>query len=277
MQAAIVAALNAKGSDIASATTTDLSATNGLFHDITGTTDITGFGTVRAGIWKILKFEGVLTLTHNATSLILPGAANITTADGDMLMVSSEGSGNWRGEWFTRAASIAATLAGTETFTNKTLTAAVLGGTTNVSGGQLQFPATQSASAGVNTLDDYEEGTWTPSLGGTATYTTQIGTYTKIGRLVTIQMYLTVNLLGTGSASTISGLPFASGASASTFVPTTLFWSGLAVAYDHLVGLIEGGTSTIQMFGSAVEAASLTATTPIGDATSLGMTASYIV
>src|SRR5687767_7776251 len=118
----VVRALSHKGADIASATTTDLGAVEGLFHDITGTTTITGFGTIRAGIWKIIKFEGILTLTHNATSLIIPGAANITTANGDMAMVTSEGSGNWRVNWYTRAASFSATLAGTETFTNKTHT-----------------------------------------------------------------------------------------------------------------------------------------------------------
>lgn len=85
-----------KGADIASATTMDIGAVAGLMHDITGTTTITGLGTVSAGIWKVLKFEGALTLTHNATSLILPGEANITTANGDVAIVISEGSGNWR-------------------------------------------------------------------------------------------------------------------------------------------------------------------------------------
>lgn len=90
------AALGTKGADIASATTTDLGAVSGLFHDITGTTTITGFGTIAAGIWKVLKFEGALTLTHNATSLILLGGQNRTTADGDIGIYVSEGSGNWR-------------------------------------------------------------------------------------------------------------------------------------------------------------------------------------
>lgn len=88
--------LATKGADIASAATTDLGAVAGLMHDITGTTAITSFGTVSAGIWKIIKFEGALTLTHNATSLILPGGASITTANGDIAVVISEGSGNWR-------------------------------------------------------------------------------------------------------------------------------------------------------------------------------------
>jgi uncharacterized cupin superfamily protein len=86
-----------KGADIASASpTTDIGAVAGLMHDITGTTAVSALGTVSAGIWKILKFEDVLTFTHNATSLILPGAANITTANGDVAIMMSEGSGNWR-------------------------------------------------------------------------------------------------------------------------------------------------------------------------------------
>lgn len=88
--------LASKGADIASATTTDVGAVAGYMHDITGTTTITGLGTVSAGITKILKFEGVLTLTHNATSLILPGGTSILTADGDIGIFISEGSGNWR-------------------------------------------------------------------------------------------------------------------------------------------------------------------------------------
>lgn len=88
--------LASKGADIASATTTDIAGTSGFFNDITGTTTITGLGTVATGIHKVIKFEGALTLTHNATSLILPGGASITTADGDIGWFISEGSGNWR-------------------------------------------------------------------------------------------------------------------------------------------------------------------------------------
>lgn len=95
-QAVVGLDLASKGADIASAATTDLGAVGGLSHDITGTATITSFGTVRAGILKILKFEGALTLTHNSTSLILPGAVNVTTADGDIGVFVSEGSGNWR-------------------------------------------------------------------------------------------------------------------------------------------------------------------------------------
>jgi len=127
IQAGVRGWLAHKGADIASATTTNIGAIEGLFHDITGTTTITGLGTVSAGIWKVLQFDGALTLTHNAVSLIIPGAANITTVAGDMCKVTSEGSGNWRVNWYTRGASLPATLAGTETLTNKTLVAPALG------------------------------------------------------------------------------------------------------------------------------------------------------
>lgn len=126
LQGVIVRGLSHKGSDIASATTTDLGAVEGIAHDITGVTTITAFGTVRAGIWKMLKYEGALTLTHNATSLILLPGANRTTANGDTQIVMSEGSGNWREYAYFTAADTVALLAATQTFTNKTLTAPTL-------------------------------------------------------------------------------------------------------------------------------------------------------
>ena len=59
-----------------------------------------------------------------------------------------------------------------------------------------------------NALDEYEEGTFTPSVGGNTTYHSQIGKYIKIGRSVTIKLEIQINVLGTGSTSTITGLPF---------------------------------------------------------------------
>jgi hypothetical protein len=91
----ILRTTNAKGSDIASATTTDIGAATAEFVDVTGTTTITGLGTIAAGIVRDVRFTGALTLTHNGTSLILPGAANITTAANDTARFRSLGSGNW--------------------------------------------------------------------------------------------------------------------------------------------------------------------------------------
>ena len=91
------------GANIASATTTDLATATGNSLTVTGTTTITGLGTVTAGAVYNLTFSGVLTFTHNATSLILPGATNITTAVGDVAVVESLGSGNWKCLVFQRA------------------------------------------------------------------------------------------------------------------------------------------------------------------------------
>ena len=83
--------------------------------------------------------------------------------------------------------------------------------------GQLTFPVTQNPSADANTLDDYEEGVWTPALnfGGAAvgmTYaTTPAGRFTKIGRTVFATGSLTLSAKGSSTgAATIAGLPFSS-------------------------------------------------------------------
>jgi hypothetical protein len=93
--------------------------------------------------------------------------------------------------------------------------------TNNANGGVLQlksgitFPATQVAATDVNTLDDYEEGTFTPVIvgstsAGVGTYTFQKGTYTKIGNVVTFQIYIGWSAhTGTGDL-TIGTLPFVS-------------------------------------------------------------------
>jgi hypothetical protein len=92
-------ALNeAKATNIASASTVDLGAATGNLVHITGTTTITSLGSslTPAGAMRTVIFDGALTLTYNSTSLILPGAANITTAAGDAAIFRYEGSGNWR-------------------------------------------------------------------------------------------------------------------------------------------------------------------------------------
>lgn len=89
------AATFAKGSNIASAATTNLAQANGRFVDITGTTTITSFGNASYQIGRLVRFTGILTLTHNATSLILPTGAPIVTAAGDIAEFWNIGSSNW--------------------------------------------------------------------------------------------------------------------------------------------------------------------------------------
>ncbi len=90
-------------------------------------------------------------------------------------------------------------------------TMGVGGATPSGSGSGITFPATQSASTNANTLDDYEEGSWTPTDGSGAglTFNVNSATYTKVGRLVFINVYLTYPSTASSAGAAISGLPFA--------------------------------------------------------------------
>lgn len=88
---------------VASAGTTDIGTATSQNVIISGTTTITSLGTAPAGTRRMGRFSGVLTLTHNGTSLILPTGANITTAAGDTFLAMSEGAGNWRVMVYQRA------------------------------------------------------------------------------------------------------------------------------------------------------------------------------
>lgn len=144
---------------------------------------------------------------------------------------------------------------------------------TTLTDGQIVFPATQVPSAGANTLDDYEEGTWTPAVGGTATYTTQTGTYTKIGRQVTVNCTLTINSIGSGSASTISGLPFASSA---RFTGAAFISSG-ATNFCYVMGETSGSTIVLAMQDIAGDASMGTPASLMGNGTVVRVTITYFV
>jgi hypothetical protein len=147
---------------IASATTTNIGAASANYLQVTGTTTITAFDTVTAGTKRFLEFAGILTLTHNATTLILPGAASITTAAGDVAIMVSEGSGNWRCANYMRSGGQPSFVGGTvvvqdrkasgsagssitaNTFTDRDLNTIVLntiGGVTAVSTPNITLPA----------------------------------------------------------------------------------------------------------------------------------------
>jgi hypothetical protein len=127
----------------------------------------------------------------------------------------------------------------------------------NANGGVLQlksgitFPATQVASSDANTLDDYEEGTFTPTIigtstAGTGTYSVQSGTYTKVGRLVSCQIFLDWTAhTGTGDMR-ISGLPFQVSSASNYF-------AAAAIGYFSNVSLSAGNIAT----GYAINATSV--------------------
>lgn len=87
----------AAGATIASATTTDLGSIPNAYKAITGTTTITGLGSsAKVNSIHVAVFGGVLTLTYNSSSLIIPGGISKTTANGDVMIAIHLGSGNWR-------------------------------------------------------------------------------------------------------------------------------------------------------------------------------------
>src|ERR1035437_6618601 len=83
---------------------------------------------------------------------------------------------------------------------------------TGTGAGQIKFPASQNASSDANTLDDYEEGTWTPTdgSGDGLVFTSVSGYYVKIGQLVTASFSLTYPSTVSGTAMEFAGLPFTS-------------------------------------------------------------------
>jgi hypothetical protein len=116
----------------------------------------------------------------------------------------------------------------------------------NANGGVLQlksgitFPAVQVASSDANTLDDYEEGTFTPTIvgtttAGTGTYTSQTGRYTKIGNQVTVWIYFYWTAhTGTGNMR-VSGLPF-------TILNTAGFYPAASIGILYNIALTAGNT-----------------------------------
>ena len=95
-----------KGADVASATALTL-GTDGNYYDVTGTEAITSINTLGIGTVVTLHFDAILVLTHNATDLILPGGANITTAAGDEAIFREYATGDWRCIAYTKASGAA--------------------------------------------------------------------------------------------------------------------------------------------------------------------------
>jgi hypothetical protein len=144
------------------------------------------------------------------------------------------------------------------------------GGDTSASGVGVAFPATQSASSNANTLDDYEEGTWTPAMAGSTTnptvsYTSRTGEYVKIGNTVYFRMQLqisSVSAQGTGGIQ-ITGLPYTAAGSYEN-VCTIGYNDVFDTAFQ--VGYVTGGS--IQVIPRGVTQANAQYGTPASDSTS---------
>ncbi len=121
--------------------------------------------------------------------------------------------------------------------------------------GNVKFPSTAVPSTDANTLDDYEEGSFTPGIafgGGSTgiTYTTQIGRYTKIGNMVFANLHVQISAVGsdTGNA-TITGLPFAT---ATLQAAATIgYYDGMSGLTGAIKGFAGTGLTTIALYQSA--------------------------
>jgi hypothetical protein len=113
------------------------------------------------------------------------------------------------------------------------------GAFTTVTTDGVKFPATQVPSADANTLDDYEEGAWTPVLRFASTttgitYTDRAARYTKIGNRVFASGWISLSSKGAAvGAASITGLPFTSGAYPGGFAAPSLNFVGISFAGQY--------------------------------------------
>jgi hypothetical protein len=154
-----------------------------------------------------------------------------------------------------------------------TTTVGVGGATPAASGAGITFPATASASSDANTLDDYEEGTWTPSLGGNTTYNNQTGNYTKIGRQVTVRFRLDISSIGTGSTTLISGLPFTVGVAGWG----SAYWDTSVTNIVTIVAYARQSEAAITLWSATAASASLGTSAIFKNATTVDGTITYFV
>ena len=155
------------------------------------------------------------------------------------------------------AATFASTIASgaiTSSSTIQATTGIAVGAATPGAGG-LAFPATAVAVTDANTLDDYEEGTWTPVLVGatTTTYTAQVATYTKIGRIVHVRCQLTINSLGDGNTTGLV-LPLAGISGLEQGGICVGFFSSLATAVIAIFPAVGSGSTTLTIYSTTAAA-----------------------
>jgi len=164
------------------------------------------------------------------------------------------------------------------------LTVAQASGLVTLPVGQLAFPATQNPSANANTLDDYEEGAWTPALtfaGASTGITygaTTLGRYTKIGNLVTATGMLVLTNKGSASGpAQITGLPFTAANDQIYGSATVGYAAGFSSVSGAVLALVLPNLSKIGLYQSGNGAASGLTNAHFSNSSALYFTASYAV
>lgn len=148
-------------------------------------------------------------------------------------------------------------------------------------GGQIKFPATQNASANANTLDDYEEGTWTIGVSfgnGTTglTYSRQVATYTKVGNrpMVNGDALLSNKGSSTGTAR-VTGLPFTSDSTANNNQVMTCFMESASSLSGNQQPFIAPSATTATLYQSATGSGSVLTDTNFGNGTEVMISGPY--
>lgn len=153
----------------------------------------------------------------------------------------------------------------------------------------IAFPATQSASADANTLDDYEEGTFSPYIDSLVAGTGRssivyTGKYTKIGRICNFQIFVGLTTLGSGGSglTAIKGLPFTSlndGGSYESAISVGYF-EALASSIVWIGGTVKPNNTYAAMFvrpTASTDATSMTFSTYMQAGSALMISGTYIV
>ena len=173
-------------------------------------------------------------------SLILSGTDGLSDVDGSAATPAIRGTDANTGIFFPAADTVAVSTGGTERARFNSTGAFVLaGGTTTADGIGITFPASQSASSNANTLDDYEEGTWTPSIelfSGSPSYPgVRQGKYTKIGNVVHVWCDVAFTASVGAAIQNLAGLPFNVNGYSS-------YYPGPAISNFYFINLGTGGT-----------------------------------
>jgi len=131
------------------------------------------------------------------------------------------------------------------------------GASTAATGTGITFPSTQVASSDANTLDDYEEGTWTPTISGsssnpTVSYNFRYATYVKVGRLVTLNAHFRTSSVSGGSGDVwITGIPFTVDSTSSYTTVGAMYQFNTATGRYSTYVRMDNGSTRVDMYYGA--------------------------